>query len=68
MLPPPMDGSSVTDSVPLVIRDSLRAATARALAREARAAFEAADLILFEGAIQALVELASCLDSRRCRS
>ena len=38
--------------------DGLRAATARALAREARTAHEQGDKARFEGAVAALVELA----------
>ena len=50
------------------VREGLRAATARALARQARAAFDHGDVALFAGAIGALVELAASPELGRRRS
>jgi hypothetical protein len=65
MLPPPMDSSPVTPSGCPIIPRSLRSATARVLAGEARAAFDARDVALFEGTIDAIVELVTSPEAHR---
>ena len=47
---------------------SLRLAGAQLLAREARAAFDARDATMFDGALSALVELVAAAEGRRHRS
>ena len=68
MLPPPMDSSPVTPSDRSGVTCGLLGATAHAFAREARAAFDAHDVVLLEGAIDALVELAIATGMRPNRS
>jgi hypothetical protein len=66
MLPPPMDGSPVKPSRrPIIIPGSLRSATAHALAREARLAFDFGDSVRLGGALAALVDLVSTSSFRR---
>jgi hypothetical protein len=59
ILPPPPDDNQATPTAGSFVSDGLRLAIAHALAEQARAAFNARDGCLFEGAIRALVELAS---------
>ena len=59
ILPPPPDDTLGTPSAGSIVCDGLRLAVARALAEQARAAFHAGDGRLIEGALSALVDLAS---------
>ncbi len=68
MLPPPMDDSPVVPSATPLVPGGLRLATARTLARQARAAFHIGDVAFFEGAIGALVDLAASSEPGRRRS
>jgi hypothetical protein len=66
MLPPPLEGGSATSASPRnVMALGLRGVTARALAGEARLAFDRGDAVLFEGALGALVDLVSTASRRR---
>jgi hypothetical protein len=59
MLPPPLEGACATPDSLRSVMAGLRVVTARALAGEARIAFDRGDAALFEGALGALVELVS---------
>jgi hypothetical protein len=69
ILPPPRDGSPTASGTTCgPPYESLRVVTARALAEQARVAFEEHDATMFDGAVTALVELVAAPGTRQRRS